>query len=84
MPVPPRTYAIEFFRTREKDDAHAVVERISFDADGEGAAIEHARLLVRTLNMPQRPDRVTLTDNVGATVFSGTFIDLSSKGDESA
>jgi hypothetical protein len=83
MPVPPRTYEIKFYRTREKDDAHAVVERISFDADGVGVAIEHARLLMRTLNMPQRPDRVTLTDNVGATVFSGTFIDLS-KGDESS
>ncbi|WP_343221323.1 hypothetical protein [Mesorhizobium japonicum] len=43
---------IQFYRTRVADDAHAVVGRETVDAADLDAAIEIARLLARTLNMP--------------------------------
>ncbi|TPI08727.1 hypothetical protein FJW06_28025 [Mesorhizobium sp. B4-1-3] len=62
---------IEFYRTRVADDAHAVVGRETVDAADLDAAIEIARLLARTLNMPQWPDAVAITDDEGATIYSG-------------
>jgi hypothetical protein len=40
---------IEFYRTRDADDAHAVIGRETLELDG---AIAAARLLARTLDMP--------------------------------
>src|SRR5436853_639521 len=51
-------FVIEFYRIRAADDAHAVVGREMALATGLDDAIEIARLLARTLNMPQWPDAV--------------------------
>ena len=51
---------IEFYRTRQADDAHAVVGRETAELVGLDQAIEIARRLSQTLNMPQRPDAMTI------------------------
>ncbi|MBA8905545.1 hypothetical protein [Aminobacter ciceronei] len=62
---------IEFYRTRGKDDAHAVVGRETDEvADVEGA-IELALRLSQTLDLPQRPDGITITDADGRVLYSG-------------
>jgi hypothetical protein len=61
---------IEFYRTRDVDDAHAVVGRETEDAVDLHDAIEIAWLLVRTLDMPQRPDAMRITDESGTTLHS--------------
>jgi hypothetical protein len=62
---------IEFYRTRETDDAHAVVGREVIEAVDLANAIELGRLLSQTLDMPQRPDAIAITDISGAAPFSG-------------
>lgn len=47
---------VEFYRTRDADDAHAVVGRETVEVDDLDGAIAAARLLAQTLDMPQRPD----------------------------
>jgi hypothetical protein len=64
---------IEFYRTREADDAHALIGRETVEAADLDDAIEIARLLARTLNMPQRPDAMTIADANGATLYSGVL-----------
>ncbi|WP_376774898.1 hypothetical protein [Mesorhizobium silamurunense] len=64
---------IEFYRTRAVDDAHAVVGRETALAAGLDDAIEIARLLARTLNMPQWPDAVAIADADGAMIYSGVI-----------
>ncbi|MEQ1954988.1 hypothetical protein [Mesorhizobium sp. CN2-181] len=64
-------FVIEFYRTRDADDAHAVVGRETIEADDIANAIEIARLLSQTLDMPQRPDAVAITNLYGAALFSG-------------
>ncbi|MEI9406917.1 hypothetical protein [Mesorhizobium argentiipisi] len=61
---------IEFYRTREADDAHAVIGREIVEAADLDDAIEIARLLAKTLNMPQRPDGLKIADVAGATLYS--------------
>lgn len=61
---------IEFYRTREADNAHAVVGRETAEAVDLANAIGIARQLARTLDMPQRPDALTITDARGAMLFS--------------
>ncbi|UCI34685.1 hypothetical protein [Mesorhizobium sp. B4-1-4] len=65
---------IEFYRTREADDAHAVLGRETAEAADLDDAIEIARLLAGTLNMPQRPDAMTIADANGATLYSGVLV----------
>ncbi|MBZ9763388.1 hypothetical protein LB553_21240 [Mesorhizobium sp. CA8] len=65
---------IEFYRTREADDAHAVLGRETAEAADLHDAIEIARLLAGTLNMPQRPDAMTIADANGATLYSGVLV----------
>ena len=72
---------IEFYRTREADGAHAVVGRETADAMDLDDAIEVARLLSRTLDMPQRPDAMAITDASGAPLFSG-IIDVGATNEE--
>ncbi|RUZ68106.1 hypothetical protein [Mesorhizobium sp. M7A.F.Ca.US.007.01.1.1] len=64
---------IEFYRTREADDAHAVLGRETAEAADLEDAIEIARVLAGTLNMPQRPDAMTIADTNGATLYSGVL-----------
>ena len=64
---------IEFYRTRDADDAHAVVGRATDEAADLDDAIERARLLTQTLDMPQRPDAMTITDGNGTRLYSGVL-----------
>jgi hypothetical protein len=64
---------IEFYRTRNADDAHAVVGRETKEAVNTDDAIEVARQLSQTLDMPQRPDAMTITDANGATLYCGVI-----------
>jgi hypothetical protein len=64
-------FVIEFYRTRETDDAHAVVGREVMEAVDLDNAIELARLLSQTLDMPQQPDAIAIPDLSGAALFSG-------------
>jgi hypothetical protein len=64
---------IEFYRIRAADDAHAVVGRETADANDLYHAIRISKRLCRTLNMPQRPDVVSIADSEGITLYSGMF-----------
>lgn len=64
---------IEFYRTRDADDAHAVVGRESAEATDVDSAIELARQLSHSLNMPQRPDAMTIKDADGETLYAGAL-----------
>lgn len=64
---------IEFYRTRDTDDAHAVVGRETVEAADLDDAMEVARQLSQTLDMPQRPDAMTITDATGTTLYSGVI-----------
>lgn len=62
---------IEFYRTRDADDAHALVGRESAEAAGTEDAIAIARRLALTLDMPQRPDAMSVTSAAGKLLYSG-------------
>ncbi|WP_029353414.1 hypothetical protein [Bosea sp. 117] len=64
---------IEFYRIRPQDDAHAVVGRETEEAVDLDAAIERALALAQTLDMPQRPDALTITDTQGRRLHSCTL-----------
>jgi hypothetical protein len=63
----------EFYRVRGRDDAHARLGRVTREAQGLESAKEIARTLMRTLEMPQQPDGVLITDADGAELFSGSL-----------
>lgn len=69
----PMKVVIEFYRTRDEDDAHAVVGRETVEANDLDEAIEIARQLSQSLDMPQRPDAVTIRDTAGAMLHSGVI-----------
>jgi hypothetical protein len=62
---------VEFYRTRERDDAHALVGRETYEAIDLDAAINMARTLSLTLDMPQRPDSMSVADMDGNKLHSG-------------
>lgn len=64
---------IEFYRIRDADDAHAVLGRETVEATDVDEAIEIARELLRTLDMPQRPDAITITDGDGNKIHSSSL-----------
>lgn len=63
-------FVIEFYRTRCRDNAHAVVGREMNEAIDIEDAIRLARDLAHTLDMPQRPDAMTITDQAGNHLYS--------------
>ncbi len=65
---------IEFYRTRTQDEAHAVVGRETVEAANLGAAIRLAHVLVKTLDMPQQPDAITITGTSGGILYSGALV----------
>lgn len=65
---------IEFYRIGDADEAHAIVGRETAEAADLDGAIEIARQLSQTLDMPQRPDAMTITDARGATLYSGALV----------
>ena len=64
---------IEFYRTRGTDDAHAVVGRETMEAADLDDAMELARQLSQTLDMPQRPDAMTITGVTGTVLYTGAL-----------
>lgn len=64
------TVVIEFYRTRQIDDAHAVVGREAAVAADLDEAIAIAWRLAQTLDMPQRPDALAITDGRGGMLYS--------------
>jgi len=64
---------IEFYRIRKQDDAHAVVGRETMDVVDLDAAIEMARSLAQSLDMPQRPDALVILDESGHALHSCAF-----------
>lgn len=64
---------VEFYRTRGADDAHAVVGRETVETADLDDAMEVARQLSQTLDMPQRPDAMTITDATGKALYSGVI-----------
>jgi len=62
---------IEFYRTREADDAHAVIGRETVEVDDLDDAMDIADRLCRTLDMPQRPDAMSVSDHRGNQLYSG-------------
>jgi hypothetical protein len=57
--------SIEFYRTRDRDDAHAVLGRVTREANDLDDAVEIARALLANLEMPQWPDAMTISDADG-------------------
>jgi len=64
---------IEFYRTRDADGAHAVVARETVEAADLDKAMDVARRLSQTLDMPQRPDAMTITGATGTVLYSGVI-----------
>ncbi len=64
---------VEFYRTRDADDAHALVGRETAEVDDLDGAIAAAWLLAQTLDMPQRPDAMAISDASGTILHSGVF-----------
>ena len=56
-------------RTRDTDDAHAVIGLEVEEAVDLDEAIKIARQLSRFLDMPQPPNAVTITDANGTTLY---------------
>ena len=64
---------IEFYRTRDADEAHAIVGRETAEAADLDDAIGIAQRLPQTLDMPQRPNAMTITDAKGAALYSSAL-----------
>ncbi len=65
-------FTIEFFRIREKDDARAVLDRLTHIATDLESAKVKAKSLFETLSMPQNPDGLRILDQAGEEVFYWT------------
>lgn len=64
---------IEFYRVRPSDQACAVVGRETVEVVDRDDAIAVALHLRDTLNMPQRPDGMVISDDLGNKFHSGLF-----------
>jgi len=62
-------FTIEFFRVRDTDDAHAVLDRVEHDTADLEDAKTRAKSLFETLDMPQKPDALRILDERGEEVF---------------
>ena len=63
-------FIIEFFRLRDADGAHATLDRVEHDTTDLEQAKVRAQSLFETLDMPQKPDALRITDGDGAEVFT--------------
>ncbi|MBT9292488.1 hypothetical protein [Prosthecodimorpha staleyi] len=66
---------IEFYRIRPSDKACAIIGRETAEAADRNAAIAVALQLRETLDMPQRPDGMSIYDGEGNKFHSGSFDD---------
>jgi len=64
---------VRFYRIRETDLAEAVIGQETADVEDLNEAIEIARQLSKTLNMPQRPDAMSISDSDGNELYVHTF-----------
>jgi hypothetical protein len=62
-------FTIEFFRIRPSDEVHATLDRISVVADDLDAATVKAKSLFDTLDVPQKPDGLSILDQVKRELF---------------
>jgi hypothetical protein len=62
-------FTIEFFRVRDTDNAHAILDRLEHDTTDIEDAKVRAQSLFETLNMPQKPDGLRILDESGDEVF---------------
>ena len=62
-------YTIEFFRVRDTDDAHAILDRLEHKTTDLEDAKFRAASLFETLNLPQKPDAWRILDQNGDEVF---------------
>ncbi|PVE25259.1 hypothetical protein DC522_06955 [Microvirga sp. KLBC 81] len=62
-------FIIEFFRIRDTDDAHAILDRVEHDTTDLEDAKVRAQSLFETLDMPQKPDALRILDQGGDEVF---------------
>jgi hypothetical protein len=65
-------FTIEFFRVRERDNAHATLDRITHIAADLESVKMKAKSLFVTLNLPQDPDGLRILDQHGRQVFFWT------------
>lgn len=65
-------FIIEFFRIRDTDNAHAMLDRITHVASDSESAKVKAKSLFETLNMPQKPDGLRILDPDGREIFFWT------------
>lgn len=63
----------EFYRIRETDKAHAVIGQETADAANLDDAINIAQRLSKTLNMPQQPDAMWISDSNGNDLYVQRF-----------
>jgi hypothetical protein len=68
-------FTIEFFRIRESDNAHAILDRIPHIATDLESVKVKAKSLFETLNLPQNPDGLRILDEGGKEVFCWTPAD---------
>jgi predicted negative regulator of RcsB-dependent stress response len=62
-------FIIEFFRVRDADGAHAVLDRVKHDTTDLEQAKLAAQSLFVTLTMPQQPDALRILDQDANEVF---------------
>jgi hypothetical protein len=65
-------FTIEFFRVRERDNAHATLDRIVHIASDLESTKVKAKSLFETLNLPQKPDGLRILDQDGHEAFFWT------------
>jgi hypothetical protein len=65
-------FTVELFRIREKDNAHAILDRITRMASDLESAKVKAKSLFDTLNLPQNPDGLRILDQDGHELFFWT------------
>jgi len=66
------TFTIEFFRIRESDKAHAMLDRITHVASDLERVKVKAKSHFETLDMPQKPDGLRILDADDHEVFFRT------------
>jgi hypothetical protein len=62
-------FTMEFFRIRNKDNAHATLDRVIYMAPNLESAKVKAASLFDTLDMSQNPDGLKILDRSGKELF---------------
>jgi hypothetical protein len=65
---------IEFYRVRDADNARALLGRKLVEALDREDAITIALRLAQTLDMPQQPDALFVSDLEGTWLYSDTLV----------